>query len=98
MAELQQIWDGLFAHFDDLVNFEFYIGCAKIEIVQEQLVDKDYAETLEVLQNIKIDNIHQLLNKANEWWRKDHDPSLVNLVAFKVSSAVKGLLTKLTKE
>lgn len=98
MEVLQQVWDALFTHFDDLVNFEFYIGCAKVELVQNDLIGKDYAETLELLQNIEIPNINQLLNKANEWWKKDHDPSLINVVAFKVSSAVKGLFTKLTKE
>ncbi|OHT08729.1 TBC1 domain family protein [Tritrichomonas foetus] len=97
LPELLQIWDSLFTQFENIVDYEFYVGAAQIDMVMDDLVGKDYPETLEILQNIKIRNIYQLLSKANQWWRKDHDPTLIEAVASTVSNAVKGFMSKLNQ-
>lgn len=101
MPELVQVWDSLFTHFENLVDFELYVGAAQIEMVETEFIGKTYPELLELLQSIQIRNIYQLLNKANEFWQKDnHNPTLLTTVTSTVTSAVtsvKGLVSKLTK-
>ena len=97
LPELQQIWDALFTHIDNMVDFEFYVGAAQIEMCSGGIENMDYQESLETLQNISVRNIYQLLSLANEWWRKDHNPTLIESVTSHVSGAAKGIISKLNR-
>ena len=75
MPSLQQIWDALFTHFDQLLEFEFYIGAAQIKLVEDMVLSSSYTETVSILQNIRVRNVYELLQVANKWWNNDHSTS-----------------------
>lgn len=72
MPSLLLIWDALFSHFKDIVQFGYYIATASISMVSDRLKPNNYTETLNVLQKLYINDIHQLLKLANKFWNEDH--------------------------
>ena len=86
MRPLQQIWDALFTHFDDLVNFEFYVGCAHIEMIKNDLNLKEYGTAIETLQRAEVRDVSKLLELANKWWRQVHNPTTLDFLQVKFRS------------
>jgi hypothetical protein len=78
---LLQIWDSLFAHFDDLMTYVGYVAIAHMEVVHDRVVSGDFAQALSSLQNPEINNIVPVLKRAADLYRKDHDPTLVEKFA-----------------
>ena len=76
MPVIHEIWDALLSHFDNLVDYAFYIGAAQMKIVEDKLVSHDFTETLHVLQNIEVLDIYTVLRIAHEWWEEDNSQSI----------------------
>jgi hypothetical protein len=100
MPELQQIWDALFAHFDELVEFEFYVGAAQLEMIQGVAVLTEYTKALEALQKSSARDIYRLLHIANEWWKRSHAQPVVPQAPARLSGLkgfVNGVVPKLSR-
>ena len=69
---LVMLWDALFAHFPDIVDFVNYLMLGNVAIVKELLNKEDYAQTMAVLQKLRLCNSKKLLDDANKFWREDH--------------------------
>lgn len=72
IPELLLIWDTLFAHYGNLIEFGNYIGIAQISVLQELFIKGDYAQTMTVLQKLKISDPTPILRLANHFWNEDH--------------------------
>ena len=72
MPNLVIIWDVLFAHFDDLMEFGYYIAAANIALIENNLSPTDYSVTLVALQRTEVNDIKGLLKRANQFWKVDH--------------------------
>jgi hypothetical protein len=80
IPDLLYIWDALLTHFDDLVNYAFYIGAAQVKLVEKDISDKNYAKTIDTLQNLPPIDIQELLEIADNWWNIDHDSTAVGAI------------------
>ena len=74
------IWDSILTHFDELLRYAFYVGAAQVKLFENQLSEKDYGKTLNVLQNIPKINVHEMLTLADKWWEIDKDDSAVGFL------------------
>jgi hypothetical protein len=74
MPNLVLIWDALFAHFTELIEYAMYVALAQVKMIEDRIRMTDYKGTLGALQNLDIDNVTRLLNIANQFWVKDHEP------------------------
>lgn len=72
LPSLLAIWDALFAHFDQLVLFIYYVGIGHVKSVSSRLVRGDYGTTISALQNLEITDIKSVLEFANQCWTADH--------------------------
>jgi hypothetical protein len=74
LTGLVLLWDGLFAHFNEWVEFEFYIAIALLQMVEELLDPDDYCQTMVVLQKINgcANDPRKLLRVTNRLWQEDH--------------------------
>ena len=80
IPQVLYIWDALLTHFDDLVNYAFYIGAAQVKMIENDVSEKDYPRTIGVLQNLPPLNIQELLKIADNWWNVDHDTSAAGTI------------------
>ena len=67
------IWDAIFAHFNELVEFEFYLIVGQVKIVEPLIDQYDYSQTMTALQKLNICNPEKLVEEANKLWLVDHD-------------------------
>ncbi|KAH0790629.1 TBC1 domain protein [Histomonas meleagridis] len=72
MPNLLLIWDALFAHFNELVEYEKYISVAQVKMIEKQIDPDDYIKTMNSLQKIEVDNVKLLLMYAKKYWDEDH--------------------------
>ncbi|OHT10648.1 TBC1 domain protein [Tritrichomonas foetus] len=72
MPNLVLIWDALFGHFNDMLDFGYYIGTANIAMIEGSLLPQNYARTLTILQRTEINDVKELLRLANKFWNDDH--------------------------
>jgi hypothetical protein len=80
MPALQQIWDALLTHFDDLVEFEFYVGAAQLEVMGPTMQFHDYGASIQGLQSLVVRDIYALLATADRFWKEGHSTSVVKQV------------------
>jgi hypothetical protein len=68
------IWDALFSHFYELIDYEQYLVIAVFKFVEELLDPNDYSQTMVVLQKIVgcANNPKKLIDTANQFWNADH--------------------------
>lgn len=67
------VWDSLFAHIDDLIQYLFYVAIAHIRAISPNLDPDDYPGLISKLQDPKITNIYTVLKDATEMYNKDHN-------------------------
>lgn len=72
IPDLSLIWDSLFSHFDELVDFESYVAVAQVKMIEDKIIEDDFINTLSSLQRISITNVKELLKFANHFWKLDH--------------------------
>jgi hypothetical protein len=74
MTGLVLLWDALFAHFMEFVEFEFYIMIGLLAMVEELLDPDDYSQTMVALQKLNgcANDPRKLLESANRFWSEDH--------------------------
>jgi hypothetical protein len=75
IPDLVLIWDALFAHFDQLVEYVKYVAVAQVKILEPLLDAEDYIKTLTSLQKHKIDTPREVLHAAHTFWQEDHAPA-----------------------
>jgi hypothetical protein len=71
MPNLVLLWDALFAHFGELVEYATYIALAQVKMVEGELKANDFKATLAALQRIEIRNVRALLQIAQGFWARD---------------------------
>ncbi|OHS97768.1 TBC1 domain protein [Tritrichomonas foetus] len=72
MPALTLIWDALFSHFDELVDYAGYIACAHVKMIESGIDAEDYVKTLTTLQKKEVENVISLLAHAKRYWDEDH--------------------------
>jgi hypothetical protein len=72
MPNLVLLWDALFAHFGELVDYAMYIALGQVKMVEGSLKATDYKGTLVALQKINIQDVKPLLLIAHQFWIADH--------------------------
>jgi len=74
ISSLVLIWDALFSHFYDFVEYEQYILIGLLKLVEELLDPDDYSQTMVVLQKLNgcANNPKRLIESANRFWDEDH--------------------------
>jgi hypothetical protein len=72
VPSLVLIWDALFAHFEEFVEYASYIAVAHVKMIESWMSEDDYLQTMTALQKAKVDDIKQLLNWGSIFWAKDH--------------------------
>jgi hypothetical protein len=67
------IWDALFSHFNEFVEYEQYIMIGLLKLVEELLDPDDYSQTMVVLQKLNgcANNPKRLVESANRLWFED---------------------------
>jgi hypothetical protein len=84
MPNLVLIWDALFAHFDEFIEYASYLAVAHIKMIEKFLKADDYLATLTALQRTNVNDVKQLLAWGSTFWAKDHKeakrPSLGGLL------------------
>lgn len=78
LPELLIIWDALFAHIDDLMEFVYYVGLAYIKGMQDELKGKEFTVFMQTLQNPQSDNIYTTLKEANAMYQMDKNPTVID--------------------
>jgi hypothetical protein len=73
MPRLVLIWDALFAHFKELIEYAMYVAVAQVKMVEKRITLTDYKGTLTALQKLEIHDVPALLVIASQFWKKDHD-------------------------
>ena len=68
------LWDSLFAHFNDFINFLFYIGLGQIKEIENDILahPKEMNYILSKLQGIHNLDVKNVLKHANAFYNKDH--------------------------
>ncbi|OHT03488.1 hypothetical protein TRFO_29156 [Tritrichomonas foetus] len=76
LPDIITIWDDLFAHFDTLIEFEFYIGLGHLNEIKSTLTPTNYGDTISALQNMPEGmDLKKVLLFANKCWDIDHKVS-----------------------
>lgn len=72
MPSILMIWDSLFAHFDHLMEFVFYVGVATIKSISHKFEANNYAATITALQNLSeilsTPEIPKMIQLAEQYW------------------------------
>lgn len=79
IPDLSLIWDSIFSHFDELVDFENYIAVAQVKMIEVKIIEDDFINTMSALQKISISDVKQLLKYANQYWDTDHKQQNYNI-------------------
>jgi hypothetical protein len=59
------LWDALFARFDDLMNFSFYVGIAHVDEIKAGVRRDSFTGAMQALRNVQIRNIYQTMKYKN---------------------------------
>jgi hypothetical protein len=82
LPTLLAIWDSLFAHFGQFVEYLYCIALGHIRQVEAKIIRHNYADTLSTLQNLEITTgIRDVLIFANKCWEEDHRPQKTGIFA-----------------
>lgn len=65
---LLMVWDSLFSHIEELIEYAFYIGIAQVKEVAPQLDPTSFAKSVKILQNLTIPNALSIVKDANIMW------------------------------
>ena len=71
MPSLLQLWDVIFAHADDILNFAYYIGLGQLKVIENTLQASE-SKTLYRIQNIEIRDVCDVINYALKFYNDDH--------------------------
>lgn len=72
LPNLLIVWDSLFAHIDDLIQYLFYVAIAHLRVIAPLLDPNDSPNSLQVLHNMRIPNIYPILQDASQSYDIDH--------------------------
>ena len=75
------IWDDILAHFNEMIEFEFYIGLGHLNEIKGVLNINAYEISLSALQNFPDNmNLKNVIQFANKCWDMDHKTSIFSTV------------------
>jgi len=69
MPDLVGIWDLLISHFDDMVDFAFFLGLGFMNEMKEEIINGDYHIVLQRIQNLNTGYIKSAVLYANKIWK-----------------------------
>lgn len=74
LPNLLVIWDALFAHFDNLMDYAQYVSLAHMKMIENKIDPKSEPNTIQALQSISIgtERLKDLLMLSNQYYTKDH--------------------------
>lgn len=73
LPSLLVIWDSLFSHSPNFINFSYYIAVSHMEMIQDNINPTNACSTLAVLQNFdESKRLILLLKRAQELWIIDN--------------------------
>jgi len=87
IPKLLTIWDSLLLHFNELVEYAYYIGVVLVKLCEDSLSVDNYGETISNLQFVKEEDVKKIVKMANDYWNHDRDPSLLNNVWSAINNA-----------
>lgn len=67
---LLMIWDALFSHIDNIVQYSFYVGVAHLKVIGNMIVPDSFPKSIEVIQNMNVPNALAVVKEANIMWNK----------------------------
>ncbi|OHT06720.1 TBC1 domain protein [Tritrichomonas foetus] len=80
MPTILIIWDALFAHIEDLMDYCYYVEVSRIAEGSHKLSYEDFASTVQYVQNIDIPNIYVVLRRANKMYMQDKKPNVIEML------------------
>ncbi|KAK8894638.1 hypothetical protein M9Y10_023075 [Tritrichomonas musculus] len=90
MPTLLIVWDSLFAHFDDLMNYCYYVAISRVFECADKIQIDDFTATLESIQHIDIQNIYKVLKRANQFYVNDlNKPTPIEILKRKFTLKIK---------
>jgi hypothetical protein len=82
LPTLLMIWDSLWAHFGQFVEYLYCMALGHIHAVEGRLSMSNYGQTLSALQNLEITtDVKEVLLFANKCWDEDHRPQRTGFFA-----------------
>lgn len=75
MPSVLPIWDLMFSHFDQILDYAFYFGVAQIKCIESKFDNVRFSDALKALQNLEIRDPGKVIKITIELWEKDHKPS-----------------------
>jgi hypothetical protein len=68
------VWDALFAHIKDLMNYVAYVAVARVRVLSGKVTRESLAETMTALQEPMTGNVYPMLRDAYGMYQMDHEP------------------------
>lgn len=66
------LWDNLFEHLDDLLNYLFFIGLSHLHYLEKEIDENNPSQTIKLLQMCQLDlHIHDIIEFAEEEYIND---------------------------
>jgi hypothetical protein len=72
LPDILIIWDSLFAHMENMMEYMGYVVIAHLELVQDQVSAIDMTITMRALQHARARTVVKVLSRAHEIWVADH--------------------------
>ncbi|EAY14596.1 TBC1 domain protein, putative [Trichomonas vaginalis G3] len=72
MPSLLLIWDVIFAHKGEMLNFAFYIGLAQLKVIEKRLQSNDFSIIISALQQLDIMDVVPVIKWASYYYKLDH--------------------------
>ena len=66
------LWDILFSHIDELLDYAFYIGLGQIKMCESQILNGRTTDVMYSLQNLNISDPKQVTIYAKQFYDVDH--------------------------
>ncbi|KAK8897195.1 hypothetical protein M9Y10_015131 [Tritrichomonas musculus] len=89
IPKLVLVWDALFAHFDELLEYATYVAVAKVKLLENELDLEDYIKSMTTLNKGVAENVEELLRVADRYWLEDHSEK--NQLLTKVTNFFKNI-------
>jgi hypothetical protein len=69
IGSLLPIWDELFIHSENFMEYLIHMGVAHLEAVSRNISMNSYTQSLEAVQHGKVALVQMVRDRANESWR-----------------------------
>jgi len=74
IPDLVLIWDALFSHFEEMIEYATYVAVAQVKCVEDGISANSFRDTISALQKTTGFDVKKVMELAREAWEKDHAP------------------------